>query len=192
MTFANCLRTILRQDPDIILVGEIRDEETSQIAIQSALTGHLVFSTLHTSDAPTTVTRLIDMGIKPYLISATVEAVISQRLIRKICDSCKEAYIPSDESLKELNLEKKDIKGKKFFRGKGCSNCRNIGYKGRMGIFEIMAIKEETRRLVAEQANTNLIRIAAKKNGMRTLRESGLIAIDNGLTTIEEVVRETM
>jgi len=192
VTFANCLRAILRQDPDIILVGEIRDEETSQIAIQSALTGHLVFSTLHTNDAPTTVTRLIDMGIKPYLISSTVEAVISQRLVRKICDSCKEEYKPSDESLKELNLERKDIKEKNFFRGKGCSNCRNTGYKGRMGIFEIMVIKEETRRLIAEQANTNLIRIAAKKNGMRTLRESGLIAIDNGLTTIEEIVRETM
>ncbi|MDE1889185.1 MAG: Flp pilus assembly complex ATPase component TadA [Planctomycetota bacterium] len=192
VTFANCLRAILRQDPDIILVGEIRDEETSQIAIQSALTGHLVFSTLHTSDAPTTVTRLIDMGIKPYLISSTVEAVISQRLVRKICDSCKEEYKPADESLKELNLERQDIKEKNFFRGKGCSNCRNTGYKGRMGIFEIMVIKEETRRLIAEQANTNLIRIAAKKNGMRTLRESGLIAIDDGLTTIEEIVRETM
>lgn len=192
VTFANCLRAILRQDPDIILVGEIRDEETSQIAIQSALTGHLVFSTLHTSDAPTTVTRLIDMGIKPYLISSTVEAVISQRLVRKICDSCKEEYKPADESLKELNLERQDIKEKTFFRGKGCSNCRNTGYKGRMGIFEIMVIKEEMRRLIAEQANTNLIRIAAKKNGMRTLRESGLIAIDDGLTTIEEIVRETM
>ncbi|MBU6392893.1 MAG: Flp pilus assembly complex ATPase component TadA, partial [Planctomycetes bacterium] len=124
VTFANCLRAILRQDPDIILVGEIRDEETSQIAIQSALTGHLVFSTLHTSDAPTTVTRLIDMGIKPYLISSTVEAVISQRLVRKICDSCKEEYKPADESLKELNLERQDIKEKNFFRGKGCSNCR--------------------------------------------------------------------
>lgn len=190
--FANCLRSILRQDPDIILVGEIRDEETARIAIQASLTGHLVFSTLHTNDAPTTVTRLIDIGVKPYLIAATLEAVISQRLVRKICTSCKEEYEPSDESLMELNLTKADIKGKKIFRGKGCNNCNNIGYKGRMGIYEIILMNNEIRRLITEQANTNVIRMAAKNNGMNTLRESGLFAIFNGLTTVQEVARETM
>ena len=190
--FANCLRSILRQDPDIILVGEIRDEETARIAIQASLTGHLVFSTLHTNDAPTTVTRLIDIGTKPYLIAATLEAVISQRLVRKICTSCKEEYEPADESLLELNLTKADVKEKRFFRGKGCNNCNNIGYKGRMGIYEIMVINSKIRRLISEQANTNVIRLSAKENGMNTLRDSGLIAIFNGLTTIQEIVRETM
>ncbi|MBM2833795.1 MAG: xpsE 3 [Candidatus Brocadiaceae bacterium] len=190
--FANCLRAILRQDPDIILVGEIRDEETARIAIQASLTGHLVFSTLHTNDAPTTVTRLIDIGTKPYLIAATLEAVISQRLVRKICTSCKEEYEPSDESLLELNLTKADVNGKQFFRGKGCNNCNKIGYKGRIGIYEIMVINSEIRRLISEQANTNVIRMAAKNNGMSTLRDSGLIAVFNGLTTIQEIVRETM
>ncbi|HHT9109530.1 MAG TPA: GspE/PulE family protein [Candidatus Brocadiaceae bacterium] len=192
VTFANCLRAILRQDPDIILVGEIRDEETARIAIQSALTGHLVFSTLHTNDAPTTVTRLVDMGIKPYLIAATVEGVISQRLVRKICVKCKEEYAPSRESLMELNLTEQDVKGKKFFRGKGCVNCRNVGYQGRMGIYEILVMNDEIRHLIIDQTNTNTIRLAAKKNGMNTLRESGLMAVYNGMTTIEEVVRETI
>ncbi len=190
--FARCLRAILRQDPDIILVGEIRDEETARIAIQASLTGHLVFSTLHTNDAPTTVTRLIDIGVKPYLIASTLEAVISQRLVRKICISCKEEYEPSGESLMELNLTKADIKGKRFFRGKGCNNCNNIGYKGRMGIYEIILMNSEIRRLITEQASTNTIKMAAKNNGMNTLRESGLFAIFNGLTTIQEIVRETM
>lgn len=192
VTFANCLRAILRQDPDIILVGEIRDEETAKIAIQASLTGHLVFSTLHTNDAPTTITRLIDMDIKPYLIASTVEVVISQRLIRKICVSCKEEYMPSEESLMELNLTREDVKEKQFFRGKGCNNCRNIGYKGRMGIYEIMVMNEEIRRLTIEQAHTNVIRSVAKRNGMNTLRDSGLTAVYDGLTTIEEVMRETM
>ncbi len=192
VAFANCLRAILRQDPDIILVGEIRDEESARIAIQASLTGHLVFSTLHTNDAPTTVTRLIDMDIKPYLIAASVEAVISQRLVRKICASCKEEYEPSGEALMKLDLTKADVGGKKFFRGKGCNNCNKIGYKGRTGIFEIMLMNNEIRRLITENANTNLIRMTAKKNGMKTLRDSGLMSIYNGLTTIQEVVRETM
>lgn len=192
VTFANCLRAILRQDPDIILVGEIRDEETAKIAIQASLTGHLVFSTLHTNDAPTTITRLIDMDIKPYLIASTVEVVISQRLVRKICVSCKEEYMPSEASLMELNLTWEAVKGKQFFRGKGCNNCRNIGYKGRMGIYEIMIMNEEIRRLIIEQAHTNVVRSVAKRNGMNTLRDSGLTAVYDGLTTIEEVMRETI
>ncbi len=190
--FASCLRTILRQDPDIILVGEVRDEETARIAIQASLTGHLVFSTLHTSDSPTALTRLIDMGIKPYLISATLEAVISQRLVRKICSSCKEEQKPSDKFLKELNLTSGDIKGNKIFIGRGCDNCNNTGYRGRMGIYEIMVINDEIRKLIIEQANTSAIRTAAKRSGMMTLRDSGLIALYNGLTTIEEVTRETI
>ncbi|MCF6150500.1 MAG: Flp pilus assembly complex ATPase component TadA [Candidatus Kuenenia sp.] len=190
--FANCLRSILRQDPDIILVGEIRDEETAKIAIQASLTGHLVFSTLHTNDAPLTITRLIDIGVKPYLIASTLECVISQRLVRKICESCKEEYEPSDETLHELNLTKTNTGGKRFFRGRGCSECRNIGYRGRMGIYEIMHINEEIRRLITEQAGTHVIRSVARKNGMNTLRESGLKAIFEGRTTIEEVVRETI
>ncbi|MCF6158447.1 MAG: pilus assembly protein PilB [wastewater metagenome] len=189
--FANCLRAILRQDPDIILVGEIRDEETARIAIQASLTGHLVFSTLHTNDAPTTITRLIDLGIKPYLIAATVGAVISQRLVRKICTSCREEYKPPEEYMTELCLTENDIQETRFFQGRGCSNCHNTGYKGRIGIFEILVIDEELRHLITEQANANVIRTAAKKNGMYTLRESGLIAIRNGLTTVQEVIRET-
>jgi type IV pilus assembly protein PilB len=192
VVFASCLRAILRQDPDIILVGEIRDEESARIAIQASLTGHLVFSTLHTNDAPTTVTRLIDINIKPYLIAATVEAIISQRLVRKICVSCKEEYEPSEESLMELNLTKADVTGKTFFKGKGCNNCNKTGYKGRMGIYEIMVINNEIRHLIIKQANTNTIRTAAKNNGMKTLRDSGLKAVYNGLTTIHEVVRETI
>ena len=190
--FANCLRTILRQDPDIILVGEIRDEETARIAIQASLTGHLVFSTLHTIDSPTALTRLIDMGIKPYLISATLEAVISQRLVRKICSSCKEEHKPSDRFLKELNLTSWDIKGNKIYKGRGCDNCHNTGYRGRIGIYEIMVINDEIRKLIIEQVNTSAIRTAAKRSGMTTLRDSGLIALYNGLTTIEEVTRETI
>ncbi len=192
VVFASCLRAILRQDPDIILVGEIRDEESARIAIQASLTGHLVFSTLHTNDAPTTVTRLIDINIKPYLIAATVEAIISQRLVRKICVSCKEEYEPSEESLMELNLTKADLTGKTFSKGKGCNNCNKTGYKGRMGIYEIMVINNEIRHLIIKQANTNTIRTAAKNNGMKTLRDSGLKAVYNGLTTIHEVIRETI
>ncbi|TVL99286.1 MAG: pilus assembly protein PilB [Candidatus Brocadia sp. WS118] len=192
VNFASCLRAILRQDPDIILVGEIRDEESARIAIQASLTGHLVFSTLHTNDSPTTVTRLIDMEIKPYLIAATVEAVISQRLVRKICASCKEEYEPSEQSFMELNLTREDVAGKKFFRGKGCNNCNKTGYKGRMGIYEIMVMNNEIRRLIIEQSNTNVIRTAAKKNGMNTLRNCGLVAAYNGLTTLHEVARETI
>ncbi len=190
--FATCLRSILRQDPDIILVGEIRDEESARIAIQASLTGHLVFSTLHTNDSPTTVTRLIDMDIKPYLIAATVEAVISQRLVRKICESCKEEYEPSEQSFIEINLTKADVTGKTLFKGRGCNNCNKTGYKGRMGIYEIMVMNNEIRRLIIEQSNTNVIRTAAKNNGMNTLRNSGLAAAYQGLTTIHEVTRETI
>lgn len=190
-TFASCLRAILRQDPDIILVGEIRDEETAVIAVQAALTGHLVFSTLHTNDSPSTITRLADMGIQPFMISATVRAVISQRLIRKICPECKEDQIPDELLLKEFGLTLEDVKGKKFYHGKGCGNCRNTGYKGRMAIFEIMEMNEDVSRLVINQAQTSEIRVAAQKNGMHTLRDSGLRAVLNGHTTLEQIINET-
>ena len=189
--FADCLRSILRQDPDIILVGEIRDLETAQIAVQASLTGHVVFSTLHTNDAPSTVTRLIDMGMEPFLITAVLECVVGQRLVRKICNNCKEQYEPSEEMLMELGLTQKEVEGKTFYYGKGCDVCNNTGYKGRMGIFEIMPLDDDLRTMIMERASNIQLRQAAKNKGMRTLRESGLLAIFDALTTIEEVVRET-
>ncbi len=192
VTFANCLRSILRQDPDIILVGEIRDLETAKIAVQASLTGHVVFSTLHTNDAPSAITRLIDLGVEPFLIAATFEAIIAQRLVRRICTNCKEEYVPNEDQLMEVNLKPEDVEGKKFARGQGCEKCNNTGYKGRMAIFEIMLLTEQIKKLIIEQASTDSIRRMAKEQGMRTLRESGLLAIFDGITTIEEVVRETM
>ena len=191
LTFARCLRSILRQDPDIVLVGEIRDIETAQIAAQASLTGHLVFSTLHTNDAPSSVARLLDLGVEPFLITATIEGIVSQRLVRKICTSCKAQYKPSEEQLMELSLRPDDVKGKKFFYGKGCESCNRSGYRGRIGIFEIMTFNEEIRELIMNNASTNVLRTAAKKAGMRQLRENGLVMIYDGITTIEEVVKET-
>lgn len=192
VTFAVCLRHILRQDPDIILVGEIRDLETAEIAIEAALTGHIVLSTLHTNDAPSTVTRLVDMGVEPYLLCATVEAVIAQRLVRSICKKCKEAYKPTDEMLMELDLLQSDVEGRAFYYGKGCDECNKTGYRGRTAIFEIMVLNPELREMILEQKSTDLLRVTAQKYGMRTLRDSGLLKIFDGITTIEEVVRESM
>jgi type IV pilus assembly protein PilB len=192
LTFARCLRSILRQDPDIILVGEIRDLETAEIASQASLTGHLVFTTLHTNDAPSAIARLLDLGLEPFLITATLEGIIAQRLVRRICSNCKEAYEPTEEQLMELELTYDRIRGKKFYYGGGCDQCHNTGYHGRLGIFEIMTFTDEIRDLVMNHASTNVLRNAAKKNGMRTLREKGLNAIFDGLTTIEEVVKETV
>lgn len=192
VTYAACLRSILRQDPDIILVGEIRDLETSQIAIEAALTGHIVFTTLHTNDAPSAITRMIDLGVEPFLITATLEAVIGQRLVRKICLKCKEEFEPTEEMLMELNLTPDDVKGKKFYYGRGCPNCNNTGYKGRMAIFEIMLATEKIKELIMQHASTERIKQAALEQGMRSLRASGLLAIYDGLTTIEEVARETL
>ncbi len=191
LTFANCLRAFLRQDPDVILVGEIRDLETAQIAIQASLTGHIVFSTLHTNDAPLTITRLIDMGVEPFLISATLEAVIAQRLVRKICLECREAYDPPEEALMELALSADEVKGKKFYTGRGCETCNNTGYKGRLAIFEIMVMDDTLRALITSQAPASKLRDIAREQGLRTLRDSGLLAIYDGATTIEEVVRAT-
>ncbi len=191
VTFAKCLRAILRQDPDIILVGEIRDLETLEIAIQASLTGHLVLSTLHTNDAPSTITRLINMGVKPYLITASLMAVVSQRLVRKICTECKEEYIPNKDTIRELNLSESELQNKRFYTGKGCTNCNYTGYKGRFAILEIMTINEEISSHIVKQSSTETIKKIALNNGMRTLSESGLNAAYKGLTTLEEVLRET-
>jgi type IV pilus assembly protein PilB len=192
LTFASALRSILRQDPDIILVGEIRDLETAQIAIQAALTGHMVFSTLHTNDAPSTITRMRDMGVEPFLLTATVEAILAQRLVRKICEDCRTEFEPSAEMLMELNLRPSDVVGKKFYYGRGCDRCNNTGHRGRQGIFELVVMNDDLRDMISSGSSTDQMRIACKKQGMQTLRESGLRAIFSGKTTIEEVVRETV
>ncbi|GIW71372.1 MAG: type IV fimbrial assembly protein PilB [Planctomycetota bacterium] len=192
LTYAECLRSILRQDPDVILVGEIRDLETAQIAIEAALTGHLVLSTLHTNDAPSVVTRMIDLGVPPYLLAATLEAVIAQRLVRTICEECRVEYEPSEEELYELDLSPEAIGDKRFYYGKGCRRCNNSGYKGRMAIFEIMLVGESLKQMIIDGASTGDLREAARREGMRLLRESGLLAIYDGRTTFEEVVKETV
>ena len=190
-TFANLLRAILRHDPDIILVGEIRDLETAEIAVQAALTGHMVFSTLHTNDAPSSIARLRDMGVPPFLITATVEAILAQRLVRKICPECRELTVPSTEALADLEMTPEDVVGKTFYRGRGCANCNNTGFKGRTGIFELMPITDEIRELIHRGASTEELRDAAIRAGMKTLRQDGLEKIYQGITTVEEVVRET-
>ncbi|MCH2135760.1 MAG: Flp pilus assembly complex ATPase component TadA [Phycisphaerales bacterium] len=192
LTFARLLRSFLRQDPDTVLVGEIRDLETAQIAIQASLTGHLVFSTLHTNDAPSTVLRMVDLGVESFLITATVEAIVAQRLVRRICLKCKEEYAPSETELMEVDLRPEDVAGRTFFRGRGCSECNGSGYKGRLAIFEIMVLDDAMRELIMNQASTAVLRVEARKRGMRTLRESGLLSIYDGRTTIDEVLRETI
>ncbi len=192
VTYERVLRTILRQDPDIILVGEIRDRETARIAVEASLTGHLVFSTLHTNNAPSTITRMVDIGTEPFLLTATLEAVIAQRLVRCICSECKQYYEPDDSVLHELNLKRDEIMGKKFAYGKGCEHCNYSGYRGRMAIFEIMRISERIKQLILEHASMRTIREVAVEEGMRGLRESGLLAVYDGKTSIEEIIRETM
>ena len=192
LTFAAALRSFLRQDPDIILVGETRDLETAQIAVQASLTGHLVFTTLHTNDAPSAIARLLDLGLEPFLIAATIEHVIAQRLVRTVCPQCKEAYDPNEEQLMELQLTSEDLQGRQLYWGKGCDYCNHSGYKGRTALFEMMTIDDEVRDLMMSGASTQALRNTARKQGMRTLRDSGLIAIFDGITTIDEVVRETM
>lgn len=192
LTFARCLRSILRQDPDVILVGEIRDLETAEIAAQASLTGHIVFTTLHTNDAPSTIARLLDLGVEPFLVTATLEGIVAQRLVRKICENCKTSYQPTENQLMELQLTPEDVKGKKLYYGRGCEKCNNTGYRGRTGIFEIMLFNDEIRDLVMQQASANVLRAAAQKAGMRLLRDNGLAAIYDGITTIDEVIKETI
>jgi type IV pilus assembly protein PilB len=192
VTFAACLRAILRQDPDIILVGEIRDLETAEIAIQASLTGHMVFSTLHTNDAPATVTRLRDMGIPPFLITATVEAVLAQRLVRRVCANCKEPSVPSSEMMADLELTADDIAGRTFYRGRGCDTCNNSGYKGRVGLFELMIMNDDLRDMIMSGASRDDLRDRARGYGMITLRDAGMEAAYEGTTTLEEIIRETV
>ena len=192
LTFARCLRHILRQDPDIILVGEVRDLETAQIAIHASLTGHLVCSTLHTNDAPTAITRLLDLGVEPYLVTATLEAIVAQRLVRKICTNCRTEFQPTEDMLRELNLVPEEVRGRTFYFGQGCDLCNNTGYRGRTGIFEIMHLDDALRDLILRGISTNVIREESKKHGMRALRDTGLMAVYDGVTTIEEVVRATV
>jgi len=192
VTYAAVLRTILRQDPDKILVGEIRDEETASVAVEASLTGHTVFSTIHTNDAPSTITRLVDMGIQPFLISATLEAVVAQRLVRRICPSCREPYQPDEDLLLELGPDGVLFEGATLYFGKGCEECHHTGYRGRMGIFEVLRVDADIKRSILGGASSNELRDAARTSGMRSLRESGLGAVLEGVTTIEEVLRETI
>ena len=191
MTFAKALRSFLRQDPDVIMVGEMRDLETSQIAIQSSLTGHLVLTTLHTNDAPGAVTRLVDMGIEPFLISSTLLAVLAQRLVRTVCKKCRTPFEPTETQLEQLNLSPHDVGDKVFYYGRGCSSCNDTGYKGRKGIFELLAITEPIRALINDRAPTIVVRQKAIELGMVTLREDGLRGIFDGESTIEEVLKYT-
>jgi type IV pilus assembly protein PilB len=192
VTFAACLRAILRQDPDIILVGEIRDLETAEIAIQAALTGHMVFSTLHTNDSPSTITRLKDMGVPTFLITATVEAILAQRLVRRVCVACKEEVPASEDLLSELGMKITDVAGRRFFRGRGCETCNNTGYKGRVGLYELMIVNDTIRDMIMQNASVDDLRKTAVGFGMITLRESGMSKAYEGVTTLEEVVRETI
>ena len=192
LTFAAALRSFLRQDPDVILVGETRDLETARIGVQASLTGHLVFTTLHTNDAPSSIARLLDLGLENFLITATFEGIVAQRLVRKICQRCKQSYTPSEEELMRLALTPEDLDGRQLSRGAGCDYCNHSGYKGRMGLYEIMVLDDELRELIMTEASTQILRAEARKRGMRTLRESGLIALYDGMTTIDEVVKETL
>jgi len=191
MTFGKALRSFLRQDPDVIMIGEMRDLETAQIAIQSSLTGHLVLSTLHTNDAPGAVTRLVDMGVEPFLISSTLMAVLAQRLLRTICKKCRTPFEPTQSQLSLLNLSSHDIGEKVFYYGRGCNTCNDTGYKGRRGIFELLVINDTLRNLINERAPTIVLRQRAIELGMVTLRDDGLRNIFDGDTTIEEVVKYT-
>lgn len=191
LTFGKALRSFLRQDPDIIMVGEVRDLETAQIAVQASLTGHLVLSTLHTNDAPGAVTRLVDMGTEPFLISSTLMAVLGQRLVRKICKECKTPFEPTESQLALLNLSPHDLGDKVFYYGRGCSACNDTGYRGRKGIFELLVVNDAIRMLITERAPTVVLRQKAVELGMVTLREDGLRSIFEGATTIEEVVKYT-
>src|SRR5262249_18859023 len=192
LTFANALRSILRQDPDIILVGEIRDLETAQIAVQASLTGHRALRTPQTNDPPSTIARWRDMGVEPFLITATLEGIMAQRLVRKICNNCRTEYEPGQEQLLELSLRPEDIAGKKFYYGAGCDKCNNLGVKGRCGIFELIVMDDEIRDAVSGGGSTDQLRQMMRRKGTMGLRDSGLRALFGGVTTIDEVVRETV
>ena len=192
LTFAAALRSMLRQAPNVIMLGEIRDMETASIAINASLTGHLVFSTLHTNDAPSAVTRLIDIGVKPFLVASSTRALMAQRLVRKLCKKCIAPYEPTEAELKPLGLDLKSIQGANFMKGKGCADCAKSGHRGRMGIFEVFVIDDEARKLIYDKVPSSVLRIRAREMGMRTLREDGARKVVAGLTTAEEVVRATV
>lgn len=192
VTYSGVLRTILRQDPDVILVGEIRDQETAQTAIEASLTGHLVFSTLHTNDSPSAITRLIDIGIEPFLLTATVQGILAQRLVRRVCGECKTFYEPGDDILRRLKLSPDQVVGSKFAYGKGCETCNFTGYRGRMAITEVLEVTDRIRELILDGASTTQVQEAAVENGMATLRENGLKAVFDGSTSVEELLRETI
>jgi type IV pilus assembly protein PilB len=192
LNFAATLRSFLRQDPNIVLVGEIRDFETAEIAIKAALTGHLVLSTLHTNDAPSTINRLMNMGIEPFLVATSVHLIAAQRLVRRVCQNCKDEVEMAGQALVNLGYQKDEIGSFKVYKGRGCEKCNNTGYKGRVGLVEVMAIDDELREMVLSGASAIELRRKAIDNGMITLRRSGLIKIKEGITTIEEVVRETV
>ena len=192
LNFSMALRSILRQAPNVIMVGEIRDVETATIAINASLTGHLVVSTLHTNDAPSAVTRLIDIGVKPFLVASSTRCLMAQRLVRKVCKQCAAPQIPADGELKALGLDASNTQGATFMRGKGCSNCSNTGYRGRFGIFEIFVIDDEARKLIYEKVPSSVLRARAREMGMRTLREDGIRKAIAGMTTADEVIRSTV
>jgi len=192
VTYSGVLRTILRQDPDVILVGEIRDQETAQTAIEASLTGHLVFSTLHTNDAPSAITRLIDIGIEPFLLTATVQGILAQRLVRRVCGECKAFYEPGDDVLRRLKLAPEQVVGSKFAYGKGCDACNFTGYRGRMAITEVLEVDDRIRELILDGASTTQVHEAAVEGGMASLRENGLKAVFDGSTSVEELLRETI
>jgi len=191
-TFSQALRSMLRQAPNIIMLGEIRDVETATIAINASLTGHLVFSTLHTNDAPSAVTRLIDIGIKPFLVASSARALMAQRLVRKICKKCGAPYTPTETELKSLNISQADMVGARFTKGKGCADCNKTGCRGRMGIFEIFVVDDEGRKLIYEKVSSSVLRAHAREVGMRTLREDGCRKVLAGMTTADEVIRATV
>jgi type IV pilus assembly protein PilB len=192
LTFASSLRSFLRQDPDIIMVGEIRDFETAQIAIQSALTGHLVMSTVHTNDAPGTITRLVDMGIEPFLISSSILLILAQRLVRQICTECKESIQVNPKLLLGLGVPRQETDGFTVYKGKGCSLCSNTGYKGRIGLYEVMPLWDEVKELILSRSSTLEIKKEAIRLGMKTLRMAGISKVREGMTTVEEILRTTM
>jgi type IV pilus assembly protein PilB len=192
LSFGTALRSILRQAPNVIMIGEIRDLETASIAINASLTGHLVFSTLHTNDAPSAVTRLIDIGVKPFLVASSTRALMAQRLVRKICKRCGQSYIPTEAEMRSLGFNEENTKNAKFMKGRGCGECNNTGHRGRMGIFEIFVIQDEARKLIYEKTPASVLRAKAREMGMRTLREDGVRKVLAGMTTPEEVIRATV
>jgi type IV pilus assembly protein PilB len=192
LSFSAALRSILRQAPNVIMIGEIRDIETASIAINASLTGHLVFSTLHTNDAPGAVTRLIDIGVKPFLVASSTRALMAQRLVRKVCRKCAAPYMPTEAELRALGLDSSTVQSATPMKGRGCADCSNTGCRGRFGVFEIFVIDDEARKLIYEKVPTSVLRARAREMGMRTLREDGIRKVLAGLTTPEEVIRATV